>query len=130
MGPSQLVDWRSANLAGWPTPTSLAPAKNGNNEAGNSAGLVAIRELALGMLDTPARLTASGVMLIGSSAGMESGGPLNPEHSRWLMGYPIAWGYCGAMVTRSTRKSRPPSLKRRSKNTTLIELVINDLMAA
>jgi len=31
----------------WPTVTSLAPAKNGNNEAGNSAGLVAIREHAL-----------------------------------------------------------------------------------
>ena len=31
----------------WPTPTSLAPAKNGNNEAGNSAGLVAIRSHAL-----------------------------------------------------------------------------------
>ena len=34
-------------VAMWPTPTSLAPAKGGNNEAGNSAGLVAIREVAL-----------------------------------------------------------------------------------
>src|SRR5574343_407539 len=33
----------------WPTPTSLAPARNGNNEAGNSAGLVAIRQHALNM---------------------------------------------------------------------------------
>jgi hypothetical protein len=31
----------------WPTPTSLAPARDGNNEAGNSAGLVAIRKHAL-----------------------------------------------------------------------------------
>lgn len=31
----------------WPTPTSLAKAKDGNNEAGNSAGLVAIRKHAL-----------------------------------------------------------------------------------
>jgi len=31
----------------WPTPTSLAPARNGNNEAGNSAGLVAIRSHAI-----------------------------------------------------------------------------------
>jgi hypothetical protein len=31
----------------WPTPTSLAPAKDGNNEAGNSAGLVAIRKHAI-----------------------------------------------------------------------------------
>lgn len=34
----------------WPTPTSLAPAKNGNNEAGNSAGLVSIRAHALAAL--------------------------------------------------------------------------------
>ena len=37
----------------WPTPTSLAPARNGSNEAGNSAGLVAIREHALAMWPTP-----------------------------------------------------------------------------
>lgn len=34
----------------WPTPTSLAPARNGNNEAVNSAGLVAIRAHALAAL--------------------------------------------------------------------------------
>lgn len=34
----------------WATPTSLAPARNGNNEAGNSAGLVSIRAHALAAL--------------------------------------------------------------------------------
>jgi len=34
----------------WATPTSLAPAKNGNNEADNSAGLVSIRAHALAAL--------------------------------------------------------------------------------
>jgi hypothetical protein len=37
----------------WPTPTSLSPAKDGNNEAGNSAGLVAIRKHAMATWPTP-----------------------------------------------------------------------------
>ena len=37
-------------LAMWATPTSLAPAKSGNNEAGNSAGLVSIGAHALAAL--------------------------------------------------------------------------------
>src|SRR5208282_2406977 len=32
----------------WPTPTSLSPAKNGNNEAGNSCSLVKMKELVSG----------------------------------------------------------------------------------
>ena len=44
--------------------------------------------------DGPARRTASGVMLTGSSAAMPSGGQLRPGHSRWLMGYPLAWDQC------------------------------------
>ncbi len=44
---------QTATAALWPTCTSLAPARNGQNEAGNSAGLVAIREHALASLATP-----------------------------------------------------------------------------
>jgi hypothetical protein len=54
----------------------------------------------------PARRRASGEILTGSSAGTAAGAPLSPEHSRWLMGYPAAWGSCGATAMRSCRRSR------------------------
>lgn len=57
----------------------------------------------------PARLTASGEMRTGSSAETTLGGPLNPAHSRWLMGFPPAWDACAATETRSSRRSRRPS---------------------
>ena len=38
-----------------------------------------------------------------------AGDPLNPEHSRWLMGYPVAWGSCGATAMQSCRRSRRSS---------------------
>lgn len=53
-----------------------------------------------------ARFTAFGGLLTGSSAKMESGGPLNPTHSRWLMGFPPEWDACAATEMPSSRKSR------------------------
>ena len=42
-----------------------------------------------------------------------SKGQLNPAHSRWLMGYPAVWDFCGAMAMQSCRKSP----RRSSKHT-------------
>jgi hypothetical protein len=103
------------HLAAWPTPNAGTPQSlrgNGQDperrkEQGHQVNLKdAVRYL---IHDTPARLTADGRLLTGSSAGMASGGQLNPAHSRWLMGLPPEWDACAPMATPSTRKRRKPS---------------------
>jgi hypothetical protein len=74
---------QDAKLAGWQSPT----AQNSRHT----------------------RITASGTLLTGSGAGMESGGQLNPAHSRWLMGFPPAWDDCAVTAMPSSRRSPPRS---------------------
>jgi len=109
-----------AKLASWVMPRSV--------EAGHSTGnpgraedkksrledqvFLASPESRVGSPEAP---MVSGPMPNGSGAATASGGQLNPAHSRWLMGLPTAWDDCAAMVTRSARPSRKPSLKPTSK---------------
>ena len=97
-------------LAGWPT-TSCNNDRTGNPESALSmtradGSKVQQRLQDFAAICGPVRLTASGQMLTGSSAGMASGGQLNPAHSRWLMGLPPAWDDCAPTATPSVRKPR------------------------
>lgn len=100
---------QSAVLAGWPTPNTLdtvdrkeiRPSRVATNR---KSGYLTEDILHLKDNPQPARLTASGEMLTGSTAAMESGGQLNPAHSRWVMGYPPAWDDCAVTAMPSSRK--------------------------
>lgn len=102
-------------LAGWRTPTAGSPNSlrgNGQDPAKRLAGghTVNLTDEVNWLKDNPqpARLTATGEMLTGSSAGMAAGGQLNPAHSRWLMGLPPEWDACAPTAT--------PSVRRRQKS--------------
>jgi hypothetical protein len=109
------VDVVSWHLAGWPTP-SCSNDREGNPQSAMNmqrpdGSKVQQRLQDFAAICQPARLTVTGVMLTGSDAGMESGGQLNPGHSRWLMGLPPEWDACAPMATRSTPKRRVSSSK-------------------
>lgn len=103
----------AAQLAGWPTPTTSNDRSPCPQEAmrtyRENGTKIQKRLQDVAALCGPARLAASGEMLTGCTAGMESGGQLDPDHSRWLMGFPPEWEDCAPTETPSTLKRRQRS---------------------
>jgi hypothetical protein len=97
-----------AMLAGWTTPQTHDAQGNGSADRlmrhGTTHGCRNLQDevhLAEGMTTL-----AFGPSTTSSPASTEKRGALNPEHSRWLMGFPPEWENCAPMAMPSSRKSR------------------------
>lgn len=106
-----LVD--AVTLTGWRTPAGSDGSGGNQDPAKRAAAGHSVQLIDQVLLVGPLRLTASGEMLTGYPAEINGGGPLNPAHSRWLMGLPPEWDVCGVMGMRSTRRSPRTSSKPR-----------------
>lgn len=101
-----------ARLATWATPAAQEAGETpeaflARKQAAREAGTVI--GVSLTSLSLQAQLADTGPTPTGSCAeippeGRRSPGQLNPEHSRWLQGYPAVWAFCGDTVIRSSRR--------------------------
>jgi hypothetical protein len=95
-----------ATLASWATPNCM------DSLPIESAEKLARAKSVAGCSNIKDQVPVIGILPDGSIVETAKGGQLTPAHSRWLMGYPAVWGFCGATAMQSCRKSPRRSSKR------------------
>jgi len=109
----------AATLAGWATPSAQGDTTGGGcigDAMKKAAGLKRPSGASYGTKLKEQVLLAIGPASTSCPAGTGKRGVLNPNHSRWLMGYPLTWTLCGMLAflkTKSARRSarsRSPSM--------------------
>jgi hypothetical protein len=81
------------DLAGWVSPTAQDGSRGDKSPRPQDTGVPLSQQV-----------VGSGTTSPSSPAGTENRGALNPAHSRWLQGFPVAW--CQAAI-RASRKLKP-----------------------
>jgi hypothetical protein len=89
---------QAALLVGWPTPMAGSPATDTYNAAGNNDFSRKVAEV-----------TPSGPTSTSSPASTANRGALNPDFSRWLMGYPAAWLFAAPVKKNTGTRGRERS---------------------
>lgn len=95
-------DIELVKAAGWPTPAASESRQGFQNRANGKRGNQK-------SLTTIAVEATFGPTQPGYLAPTEKRGALNSELSRWLLGFPVEWGFCGDTAMRLCRKSRQHS---------------------
>jgi len=109
-------NWQGVTgLVGWATPCAQGDSTGGGclgDAMKKAAGLKRPSGASYGTKLNEQVLLAIGPDATSCPAGTGKRGVLNPNHSRWLMGYPLTWTLCGMLAFLKTKSARRSARSR------------------